>query len=243
MTYLSRMAWGAMMLGAALGGAGCGLISSDVTDFSIRLPDKKFSIDATGWRVDQTKASQLFGMSCLSNPMICSSFAQSTSVCSGASCTGSCGSKNTCELALQVSVVQPVDLLMEAPDLKSVSDQSVIKVAVDTVTYEVSTNSLNIDTPDIAVYVAPMSANKVDSSNTAIKQIGTIPGIAAGKVTSSPQAIEFTATGKAELQDIMGSFKTPFNVLVGTTLVVDSDTMVPTGRLDAVVHVVGHAGL
>ncbi|HEY0194500.1 MAG TPA: hypothetical protein VGC42_25485 [Kofleriaceae bacterium] len=222
--------------------AGCGLISSDVTDFSIKLPDKKFSIDATAWQVDQDKASALFKMSCAASTMVCNSAAQA--ICTGASCTGTCSaSTQTCELSLQVSVSQPVDLLMEAPDLKSVSDQSVVKVAVDTVTYEVTTNSLNIDTPDLAVYVAPMSVTKADPSNTQIKQIGTIPGIAAGQKTSAPRPIQFTATGKSELQDIMGSFKTPFNVLVGSALTVDQHTMVPTGRLDAVVHVVGHAGL
>jgi hypothetical protein len=67
--------------------------------------------------------------------------------------------------------------------------------------------------------------------------------IAAGKTTTAPVAIQFTATGKADLQDIMGSFKTPFNILVGTEIVVDKDADVLTGRLDAVVHVKGHAGL
>lgn len=242
MIFKLRMAWGiAMALGITSALAGCGLISSDVTDFSIKLPDKKFSIDATGWQVDQAKASALLMMSCASTPSICNAAAQA--VCSGASCSGTCNAAKTCELSLQVSVVQPVDLLMEAPDLKSVSDQSVIKVAVDSVTYEVTANKLNVDTPEIAVYVAPMSTTKADPSIAAVKQIGTIPGIAAGVTTSGPRAIQFTATGKSELQDIMGSFKTPFNVLLGTEIMVDAETMVPTGRLDAVVHVVGHAGL
>jgi len=221
--------------------AGCGLISSDVTDFSIKLPDKKFSIDATGWQIDQTQASQLLAMSCASAPTVCNTAAQN--VCSGASCSGTCNASKTCELSLDVSVVQSVDLLMEAPDLKTVSDQSVVKVAIDSVTFEVTNNNLNIDTPDIAIYVAPMSVVKADPNNTQIKQIGTIPPVTAGHTTAAPQPITFTATGKAELQDIMGSFKTPFNILVGTSILVDKNSKVPTGRLDAVVHVVGHAGL
>jgi hypothetical protein len=84
---------------------------------------------------------------------------------------------------------------------------------------------------------------KLDPTNKQIKQIGTIAPVPAGKTTTAPQPIEFTATGKAELQDIMGSFKTPFNILVGAEILVDKASDVPTGRLDAVVHVKGHAGL
>ena len=51
------------------------------------------------------------------------------------------------------------------------------------------------------------------------------------------------ATGKADLVNIMSTFKTPFNVLVGSTLVVTMGTPVPAGKLDAVVHIKAHAGL
>jgi hypothetical protein len=41
----------------------------------------------------------------------------------------------------------------------------------------------------------------------------------------------------------MSTFKTPFNVIVGSTLVISQGQPVPAGRLDAVVHIKGHAGL
>jgi hypothetical protein len=41
----------------------------------------------------------------------------------------------------------------------------------------------------------------------------------------------------------MSSFKTPFNVLLGASIVVTASQAVPTGKLDAVVHIKGHAGL
>ena len=44
----------------------------------------------------------------------------------------------------------------------------------------------------------------------------------------------FTADGKAELVSIMSTFKTPFNVIVGSTLTIGAGTPIPTGRLDAV---------
>ena len=53
----------------------------------------------------------------------------------------------------------------------------------------------------------------------------------------------FTSSGRADLQSIMATFKTPFNVLVGTSIEVTSASEVPTGKLDAVIHVIAHAGL
>jgi hypothetical protein len=227
-------------LGLSLAGviAGCGLISSDVTDFDLKLPDKKFSIDTDGWQIDQSKADVFLMQSCASNPTVCSSAVQQACTMG---CSGTCNTSKTCDLSLDVSVVQPVNLLMEEPDLKTVSDQSVLKVSIDSVTYEVTANSLNVDTPPITVYVAPMSVVKADPTNA--KAIGTIPAVTAGKTTTGPQPIQFTATGKTDLMNIMASFKTPFNVLVGTSLVVTEGKPVPTGRLDSVVHIVGHAGL
>lgn len=236
-----RLSYLPFVMTSFAGLSGCGLISSDVTDVTIQLPDKKFSIDTSAYQINQTQADAAFSQSCASNPPVCGELA--THVCTQG-CSGLCApATQTCEFTLDVNVVQPVNLLAEQPDLKTFSDQSVVKIGIDSVTYEVTTNTLNIATPQIAVYVAPMAAVKYDPNNKQIKQIGTIPVVAAGKTTTAPVAIQFTATGKADLQDIMGSFKTPFNILVGTQIVVDKDSDVPTGRLDAVVHVKGHAGL
>jgi hypothetical protein len=229
------------LLLATWGLAGCGLISSDVTDVSIQLPDKKFSIDTAAFQINDTEAHAALSQSCAASPSACSGIA--TQVCSQG-CTGLCAtSTQTCDFNLDVNVVQPVNLLAEQPDLKTFSDQSVVKIGIDSVTYEITNNTLNIATPEIAVYVAPTAAVKYDPNNKQIKQIGTISPVTAGTTTTAPVPIQFTATGQSDLQNIMASFKTPFNILVGTEILVDKDTDVPTGRLDAVVHVKAHAGL
>lgn len=219
--------------------SGCGLISSDVTDFDLTLPDKKFTVDATKWQVDQAQASALFSVSCASQPTVCASAAMQACT---TGCSGACNATTQmCDLLLDVGLYQPIDLLAEKPELKSINDEPVIKVTIDSVTYEVTTNSLNIATPEMTVYVAPKSV--MNPKDPMAKSIGTIPAVPAGETTTAPQAIVFTATGKAELVSIMSTFKTPFNVLVGSTLVVNAGTPVPTGKLDAVVHIKGHAGL
>lgn len=225
--------------GVALGVvlASCGLISSDVTNFDLTLPDKKFTIDTGRWQVDQAAANLYLMQSCTTSTT-CSSAVQ---LACKMGCSGSCSPTYTCDLSLDVSMSQPVDLVMEKPELRSINDEPVIKVAIDSVTYEVTSNTLNVDTPELTVYVAPMSVTKPGDPMSEV--IGTIAPVRAGQVTSSPLPIMFTADGKAKLVNIMSAFKTPFNVLIGSSVVVKSGQPVPMGKLDAVVHIKGHAGL
>ena len=228
----------ALGLGVGLSLAGCGLVSSDVTNFDLTLPEKKFTIDSGRWQVDQTKANAALSLSC-SSDSTCNS---AVLLACPMGCSGICNTtKSTCDLSLDVSLSQPVDLVMEKPELKSINDEPVIKVTIDSVTYEVTSNSLNVATPEIKVFVAPMSVVKWTDPQATL--IGTIPPIAAGEVTSSPQMLMFTPTGKAELVKIMSTFKTPFNVLVGSSLVVTSGQQMPMGKLESVVNIKGHAGL
>jgi hypothetical protein len=231
-----RLAAG-LLVGLTL--ASCGLISSDVTNFDLTLPDKKFTIDTGGWQVDQTAANIYLMQPCTTSPMCNTAVQQACKT----GCSGSCSAASKCELSLDVSLSQSINLVMEKPELKSINDEPVIKVTVDSVTYDVKTNTLNVDTPPITVYVAPMTVLKVDPADPTIKAIGTIAPVLAGQTTTSPLPIMFTATGRAELVNIMSTFKTPFNVLIGSALVVKSGQPVPMGKLDAVVHIKGHAGL
>lgn len=232
----------AAVLGVSLV-AGCGLISSDVTNFDLMLPEKKFTIDASGWQVDGSKSpfsnGTLASVPCNSMPTVCSMMV--AQACSS-DCSSTCDiAANSCQLSLDISRPLKVDLLTDQPDLKTINDQPVIKVSIDSVTYEVRFNDLTVDTPAIDVYVAPISALK--PTDPLAKRVGTIPAIAKGTITTEPQALEFTPTGKADLVNIMSTFKTPFNVLVASHLMVHAGQMLPMGKLDAVVHIRGHAGL
>ncbi len=229
----------AVGLAAVALSAGCGLIDSDVTNFALSLPDKQFTIDATGWQVDQQQASTFLQTSCGAMPTVCS---QAVMQACMDGCSGSCNaSSQRCELALEVSLYRPIDLINEQPELKSIDDEPVIDVQIDSVTYEVTSNTLTVATPEMTVYVAPMSV--MDPMDPQAKPIGKIPPVAAGTLTMAPVNLAFTATGKADLIAMMRNFKTPFNVIVGTTLVVSDQSMLPSGKLDAVVHIKGHAGL
>lgn len=231
MTYL-RLCMGALLL------SGCGLISSDVTNFDLTLPDKTFSVDTSSWNVNQQAASAFLSTQCTNTPQnVCTSAA---SAACAMNCTGSCGASNTCELQLNVAVHQPVDLVTEKPELKTINDQPVIKVSIDSVQYEVDANTLNVATPAMTIYVAPMSV--MDPKDPQAKAVGTVDPVPPG-TTVARRDVTFTADGKQNLIDIMSTYKNPFNVIVGGTLTVTSSTPVPMGKLDAIVHIKAHAGL
>jgi hypothetical protein len=234
MTYLSRLSWG---LGPLVLAAGCGLISSDVTNFDLSLPDKSFTIDASSWRFDSTLPAML--PQCPSD--LCDAVAHA---CMTRGCSGECNNNtNSCELHLEFSVYQPVKLVMEKPELMSLESEPVINVLIDSVTYEVTSNTLNIATPEMNVFVAPTSV----TTDHDAKQIGTIDGIASRAITDGPQTMNFTETGKDDLIDIMRTFKTPFNVIVAATppgyTITANDPLPLTGKLEVVVHIKAHAGL
>lgn len=221
-----------------LAGTGCGLISSDVTNFDLTLPDKNFSVDASGWNVNQTAADLYLGQTCTgpSDPVCSSAVANACAM----GCTGVCGSTNHCELQFQVAAHQGVDLVTEKPELKTINDEPVIKVTIDSVQYEVTKNSLNVDTPEIGVYVAPMSV--MNPTDPMAKQVGKVAPIPA-MTTFGLMDLTYTDIGKQNLIDTMSTYKNPFNVLVGTTITIKMGDMVPSGKLDAVIHIKAHAGL
>jgi hypothetical protein len=227
-----RICLGALLL------SGCGLISSDVTNFDLTLPEKSFSVDASGWQVNQQAADTFLGTSCAGAPTICMSAA--TTACP-MNCTGECSTTTSkCVLHLDVGVYQPIDLLKEKPELKTINDKPIIKVTIDSVTYRVPQNTLNVDTPQMTVYVAPMSV--MDPKDPMAKQVGTIAPVPAG-TTVAMADMAYTADGKQNLIDVMSTYKNPFNVIVGSDLEIKQGDMVPTGKLDAVVQITAHAGL
>jgi hypothetical protein len=218
--------------------AGCGLINSDITNFDLTLPEKKFTIDASGWAVKQTDADRFTSMKCTSG--------STTNTCNSAiqtvcpmGCSGICNAAQTCDLSLDISLSQSINLVMEKPELKSLNDEPVIKVTIDSVTYEIRSNTLNVDTPELDVLIAPTAVVK-SSEATLIAKLAPVPAM---QTTGSPDEVVFTDAGKSQLITMMNSFKTPFNVLLGSSIVIKAGDPVPTGKLEAVVNIRGHAGL
>src|SRR3954467_2764853 len=102
----------AAVLGVSLA-TGCGLISSDVTNFDLMLPDKKFTIDASGWQVG-TRHKSLFNNGMLAAvPWSSIATVWETAVAKACSsdCSVACDTvADSCELSLDVIRPLKVDL-------------------------------------------------------------------------------------------------------------------------------------
>lgn len=232
MTYLRSCL--ALCLAASVG---CGLISSDVADVELNLPEKKFSIDTSSWDVGEDETDVLLGTSCENSPSVCNA---AVKMACPMGCSAACVETNFCELRYDVALYQKIDLVMEKPELNSIGDKPVIEVTIDGVEYTVTANSLSVATPELGVFLAPVSV--MDSTDPAAVKIGTIPPIEPG-VTVARKELVFTANGKAKLDETMSSFKTPFHVIIGSRLAVRQGQPLPTGKLDAELRIRAHAGI
>ncbi len=225
-------------LAATIALSGCGLIDSSVTNFDLTLPDKAFSVDASGWQVSQGEADAFLMTDCSGAPSVCMTAA--TMACP-MNCTGACSATtNTCELGLDVGLYKTIDLLTDKPELAQINDKAVIEVVIDSVNYAVTANTLTVETPEMKVYVAPMSI--MDPDDPMAKQVGTIAPVPAGTPVATRE-MTFTADGRANLVATMSTYKNPFNIIVGSKIVMSSGDMVPSGKLDAIVQIKAHAGI
>jgi hypothetical protein len=212
---------------------GCGLIDSDIADVDLSLPDKTFSIDADQWPLDE--AGQVPGFDCSAAPQVCGEIA--AEACPDGECTGACVAAE-CELTLKVAKWRPVDLGNEKPELASIEEQSPLDVTIDAIRYAVTENSLTVATPPFTLYVAPSTVMTPEGA----EPIGTIPSVPAGMQVTLTE-VELTASGRTALENRMADFRTPFNLIVGASIVVGPGDTLPSGRITAQVSVDAHAGL
>jgi acetolactate synthase regulatory subunit len=216
---------------------GCGLTNS--ASVSLDLPPKTFTIDASGWQVTQSGADVYLATKCDPTQTSVSVCATAAMTACPMNCTGACDAlARTCDLALEVAAHQAVDLLTDQPSLQSLADHADVTVTVDRVQYQVADNTLNITTPPMTIYVAPMSATQpTDMGATAIATIDSVP---AGTLVAQTD-LEFLPGGEATLTAAMSDFENPFTVIVGATITLDSEDPLPTGKLDASVQINAHA--
>ena len=216
---------------------GCGLVDPNITNFDLALPNKTFTIDSANWGL--MNADQLTSQTCTVSPDPCAAAAEQA--CAMGACIAQCNATSlTCDLTLFVSLFTPVDLLVEKPELATIQDEPVIDVTIDAITYRVMENTLNVATPEMKVYAAPMTVTR--AGDPLAREIGTVPAIPAG-MTMGETDVVLSPTGKATLAEFMGDFKTPFNIIVGSNLLVQQGDPVPAGKLVVNVGVKAHAGV
>jgi hypothetical protein len=216
--------------------AGCGLVDSDITNFDLFVRDKDFTVDTEQWELQGV--DQLVSTDCSQAMGICATAAENA--CTEGQCFGRCGLEGTCELQVVVALWQMVDTNTENPELMQVADQPVVDVTIDSIAYQVVENNLSIETPELTVYVAPSTI--MSPGDPEARAIGVIPPVASRMLVPETDIV-ISATGRDALADFMGDYMTPFNIIVGSDVVIGNGDPVPTGKVSAVVRVRAHAGL
>jgi hypothetical protein len=216
--------------------AGCGLVDADITDFDLSLPEKSFTVDTSTWGLDSSAAAVL-STPCTVGGGVCELAA--ATACPDGQCTAECNASTlTCDLTIAFDLWTPIDLATEKPELATIDDQSLVDVTIDTISYRVGENSLDVATPPITLSVAP--ANIMDAeTGSAVGTIAAIPAMTTVGLTQ----VNITGDGRAALIDAMQDFRTPFNIIIGAEIVVRNGDTIPTGRMVAGVAVTAHAGL
>jgi hypothetical protein len=216
----------------ALGGVaplGCDkLISPNVTETDFALPAKSYSFDASafGFPVELTQEVPCgpgLVMDCC-NPAL----AQPPPDCSATptSCEPNAGGTNVCMAQVTVAQSTMIDLGQEVPKLSSVT--GLLNITIKRISYSVDANTLDVDLPDVILYMAPQGVT--DPADSRAQKFGTLPAIPAmtrpaGDVVLEPNAAQVFNTFTHDI-------RSPFTFIAGTTLKVSK---APTGKIDLTV--------
>lgn len=226
--WVSRVVRTALGIASLVGGVGsCGLVSSDVTSVAVDLPSKSYTFD-TGYTgpagtipVVACGDGQLVTDCCNPLPGVTVNCASTPLVCAAGACTYQTTFKS----------VSKVDLAAEAPQYQQYSGQTLVSLSLNKVTYTVTTNTLNVATPEITIYLAPDGIT--DPSDPAAAKFGTIAPIpagtlATGTVTQAPGA--GTAFGK-----YAQNWATPFTFIATAPVEVKGGNPIPMGKMTVAV--------
>jgi hypothetical protein len=201
----------------ALASGGCGLISSDVTETPFELPPKTYSFDSSmfmapaisqeipcGGISPVTDCCTLPGADCGTTPLTCEQNEQGMMVCFA---------------TMTVSQGSTTNLAQEAPKLAGLTGY--LNIKIKRISYQVPTNTLNVDLPDIELFMAS------STSDPSPMKFGTLPAIAAGMMTSGDVVLEQNAG--TVFATYTHDISVPFAFIAKTTV---KTSRAPTGKID-----------
>jgi len=108
---------------------------------------------------------------------------------------------------------------------------SLVNVSIQSITYQVSNNTLNVDLPPISIYLAPDGVT--DPTDPSAELFGTVPPIPAG---SDPMGnVQKTSNADAVFQKYTKNVSQTFNIIAAATVVIDGGSPVPNGHITVTV--------
>ncbi len=221
-------------LAGLVGLAGC-VIDSKVDEVNLDLLERRVIVDTADWEL--TDEGTMPSVECAARPDLC---VEHVEMWCGADeiCDATCA-QETCEVNVLVALWNTIDLTVEqAAALAQLEGRPLQTVTIDEVAFTVSENTLNVDSPALTVSVAPTGVMSVGGGGA--EAVGIIPSLPPGE-TITLESIELTPRGQMVLANRMREYQTPFNLVVGSTILLRAGDPVPSGRLVADLKVSAHA--
>ncbi|MES1208196.1 MAG: hypothetical protein ABUS79_19850 [Pseudomonadota bacterium] len=211
----------AVMLGFVL--FGCSL---DITRVTFDLPKQTYSFDTSMWANLPPAATNLSfpSIPCTSDAECCTLGAPAGLDCNTTPLTCPAG---TCEADVPESLNSSINLAQSVPQLATFPGHSLVKVSISSISYQVSDNTLNVDLPPMAIYLAPDGVT--DAHDASAMLFGTVPSIPAG--TNPSGMVQKAPNADAVLQMYTSNVSQTFNVIATTTVVIAAGTPVPNGHI------------
>lgn len=205
--------------------AACGLVSSDIASVMFDLPERSYSFDTTkaGWNLPP---AMLPSIPC-TDDATCRAAAPAGVDAGMLFCdtgTSACALKVTVE-----TMPQTINLKMDAQGLGSLNSQSAIDVTINKIQYDVTKNTMNVDLPDVELFVAPNGVTS--TSDPQAKRFGTVPSTPS-ELTITAGAVTMDPVGQAAFVGFAHNFGTPFVFIARSVVIVRGGTPIPMGAVD-----------
>jgi len=210
---------------STLGVAGCGLISSDVAEIPFDLPERMYSFDSAMFPVP---AGITAAVPCGAGTPITDCCNPPTGPIAGCmppdvACEQNENGMSFCTATVPVSQSQTMNLGMEVSKLSGYT--GFVNIKVKRISYVINTNTLNVNLPDVGLYLGPQGATKFDDAG--VVQFGTLPAIPAGTTTTGDVMLVSNSSGVLAM--FTSDIKKPFSFIAATTV---KATQSPTGKID-----------
>jgi hypothetical protein len=210
----------------ALGSVSCDkLISSDVAEIGFLLPPRMYSFDSSTFPVPAGLTGEVpcgagqIVTDCCNPPVGPAPDCGATPI----ACQQNENGMDVCTATVTVSQSQTMNLGMEVDQLSGYT--GFVNIKIKRISYEIPSNTLNIDLPDVLLYLGPQGATK--PTDTGVKMFGTLPAISA--MSTTPGDVVLVSNAAAVLASFTSDIKAPFTFIAATTLQV---THSPTGKID-----------
>ena len=202
----------------------CSLLQ-EATTFTLDTGWKDLAVDATGLP-DFGGAATLPNVPCTKAQDTCAT-GLSNAACTGGnwSCKTQCGESASCALAATVELGLPVDI---SAQVKNQTSANVIsKATLNEFVYNTLENTLNVDTPELELYVGPSSATRVGDPGVVF--FARMPRLPAG--TKRNEILKVDEAGKEALASFVRNYTQPFKILAKGSSLFNGGQALPKGRL------------